>query len=110
MRSSNWLGEMRTAETTSATRCPFVSKNPRIIATGRFAVVCLASAPYKEPLNDGVCAAIAMHEIVRRLPEWVNHPNLAAGNPLRASERLARARLCFELSGSRPALGLVAIS
>ena len=47
---------------------------------------------------------------VLRLPEWVNHPHLAARNQLRASERLARARLCFKLSGSRPGMGFAAIS
>ena len=63
------------------------------------------SAPHMGPLNDGVCAAIAKHEMSRRLPGRVNHPNLAARNQLRASERLARARLCFELSSSRPGNG-----
>ena len=41
--------------------------------------------------------------------ERVNHPDLAARNQFRASERLARARLCFELSSSRPGMGFAAI-
>ena len=47
---------------------------------------------------------------VRRLPGRVNHPDLAARNQLRASERLARARLCFELSGSQPGVVFSAFS
>ena len=44
--------------------------------------------------------------VVRRLPEWVNHPHLAARSQLRASERLPRARLCFELSSFSTASGV----
>ena len=60
---------------------------PLHLASQHFAVVCLASGPYKEPLNDGACAATARDEV-------------SDCNQVRASERFARARLCFELSGS----------
>ena len=54
--------------------CEHISKNhcskghtapssPLHLAAQHFAVVCLASVRYKEPLNDGACAATARHEL-----------------------------------------------
>ena len=71
----------------------------------QFAVVCFASAPYKEPLNDGAYAAIVEHEMSDACQnESTTQPWLLATNFVR-SERLARARLCFELSSSRAGMG-----
>ena len=44
-------------------RYHIVPSSPRHWAVLQFAVVCFASAPYKEPLNDGAYAAIAVHEM-----------------------------------------------
>ena len=41
-------------------RCTFCSAS---FSFAHVAVVCLASAPYKEPLNGGACAATARHEL-----------------------------------------------
>ena len=115
LSSSSWLGKGSAPETTSATRCPFVREYPRIIdalnmASLHFAVVCLVSAPYKEPLERWCLRSNRKARVVRRLEEWVSHLSSSARKQVRASERLARARLCFELSGSRPGMGLVATS
>ena len=44
-------------------RYHIVPSSPRHWAVLQFAVVCFASAPYEEPLNDGAYAAIAVHEM-----------------------------------------------
>ena len=116
--SSSGLGERVTTESTCASRCPHVRKiqesllpsSQSDLAALHFAVACLASAPFKEPLNDGVCAAIANTSCSTF---WrMGQPTLRhySKKKVRGSERLARARLCFELSGSRPGTGLVATS
>ena len=61
-----------------------------------------STLPYKKPLNDGACAAIAMHEMSDVCQNGRN--TWALATQLRASGRLARARLCFELSSSRPGM------
>ena len=53
--------------------------------------------------NRKVCA-------VRRFEEWASHPFFTTRNQVRASEGFARARLSFELPGSRLGMALVAIS
>ena len=54
-------------------------------------------------------AAIAVREMSDACQKESTTQTRAARNQLRASERLARARLCFELSSSRPGMGFAAI-
>ena len=65
------------------------------------AVVCLTSAPYRGSSERWCLCSNRRARDVRHCREWVSHPLFAARNQVRASERLARARLCFEMS-SRP--------
>ena len=53
-------------EQNSKNRCyrfHIAPSSPLHLAVQHPAVVCLASAPYKEPLNDGACAGTARHEL-----------------------------------------------
>ena len=85
--------------------CCIAPSSLRHLAALHFAVVCWAFGAIHGASERWCLRSNRKARDVRRLPGRVNHPNLAARNQLRASERLARARLCFELSSSRPGNG-----
>ena len=108
--SSTGVWEGMTTEATCASRCPFEKHCLQVPHSTFFSAPFGCAAGRGRVLGFGaiqgaserwcLCSNRRARD-VRRCREWVSHPLFAARNQVRARERLARARLCFEMS-SRP--------